>query len=59
MNEAQAMDDSEGASPEEMERSQKAYESLSKDIGTESDYIDLTLSAEMQFLDQYKALLQG
>ncbi len=41
----------------ELEKSQKAYESLKKDTCTESEYIDLTLSDEMQYLDQYKILL--
>lgn len=43
--------------PGELEKSQKAYESLKKDTCTESEYIDLTLSDEMQYLEQYKILL--
>lgn len=41
----------------ELEKSQKAYESLKKDTCTESEYIDLTLSDEMEYLEQYKVLL--
>lgn len=43
---------------EEIERSQKAYDVLSKDVTSESDYIDLTLSAEKSFINRYKELLR-
>jgi len=42
----------------ERERSEKAYEALSSDMGSEADYIDLALSAETAYVDQYKGLLQ-
>lgn len=51
-------DTSEDANPTETERSQKAYENLSKDIASESEYIDLALSSETEYLHQYKSLLQ-
>ncbi|CAL8106533.1 unnamed protein product [Orchesella dallaii] len=41
----------------EKEKSQKAYESLSKDTCSESEYIDLTLSAEAEYLEHYKTLI--
>lgn len=43
---------------EEIERSQKAYDVLSKDVSSESDYIDLTLSAEKSYINRYKELLR-
>ena len=44
-------------SAEELERSQNAFNALSKDTCSESEYIDLALSAESTFLNQYKNLL--
>jgi len=41
----------------EKEKSQKAYVSLSKDTCAESDYIDLALSAETEYLEHYKILI--
>ncbi|CAG7828581.1 unnamed protein product [Allacma fusca] len=48
----------EHLTPEDAARSQKAYDVLSKDISAEADYIDLTLSAENSYINQYKELLQ-
>lgn len=41
----------------EIQRGQQAYESLKKDTCSEAEYIDLTLTAETNYLEQYKTLL--
>ena len=41
----------------ETERSQKAYDALSKDMCSEADYIDLNLESENSYIRQYKGLL--
>lgn len=46
-----------GMDEADIAKSQKAYESLTKDTCSESEYLDLTLSAETQYLDQYKVLV--
>ena len=57
VDEFELNDAAEEVNPEEMEKSQKAYDALSKDMCSEEDYIDLGLSAETEYLDQYKTLL--
>lgn len=48
---------SQAQSREDIEKSEKAYKNLTKDMCSEAEYIDLTLAAESTYLDQYKALL--
>lgn len=51
------LEEEEKKNEQERERSQKAYESLTKDIQSDEEYIDLNLTAETEYLTKYKSLL--
>jgi len=51
------LDEFSGMNETDREKSQKAYESLTKDTCSESEYIDLNLSAETDYMEKYKDLL--